>query len=102
MESTLEKAIAEDLGISEAEANRFINSFKKVLPQVLDREEDNRLILRNFGTFTKVEKGGRPSRKVGQPVQTDPLTGEVIRTAKYNGVKFKAGEGFVKTLNAQG
>lgn len=101
MESKLEKALAEDLGISEAEANRFVNSFKKVLPQVLDREEDNRLILRNFGTFTKVEKGGRPSRKVGQPVQFDEQ-GEVIRTAKYNGVKFKAGEGFVKTLNPQG
>ena len=101
MEKSLEIALAKDLGVSEAEANRFVNSFKRVLPQVLDSEEDNRLILRDFGTFTKVEKGGRPSRKVGQPVQTDPLTGEVIRTAKYNGVKFKAGKGFVEALNAE-
>lgn len=100
MEKSLEIALAKDLGISEAEANRFVNSFKRVLPQVLDSEEDNRLILRDFGTFTKVEKGGRPSRKVGQPVQFDEQ-GNVIRTAKYNGVKFKAGKGFVEALNAE-
>lgn len=74
--------MAKDAGISKAEAGKAINSLIDSVGEAV-KEEDGRITLLGFGTFSKVY------RKARQGV--NPATGEKITIEARHVVKFKPG-----------
>lgn len=75
--------MAKDAGISKAEAGKAINSLIDSVGEAV-KEEDGRITLLGFGTFSKVY------RKARQGV--NPATGEKITIEARHVVKFKPGK----------
>ena len=75
--------MAQDAGISKAVASNVLNSFLSNVTKAL-QEEDGRVTLVGFGTFSKVRREARTGR--------NPQTGEPINIEACNVVKFKPGK----------
>lgn len=75
--------MAKDASISKAEAGKAINSLIDSVGEAV-KEEDGRITLLGFGTFSKVY------RKARQGV--NPATGEKITIEARHVVKFKPGK----------
>lgn len=78
----LVEQIAEQTGMTKAEAERAVNSFINVVTSTLKGGEDVTLV--GFGTFTTSERAERQGR--------NPQTGETITIAARKVVKFKPGK----------
>lgn len=74
-------AIAEDAGISKAEAKKALDSFTGNVSKSLAK--GNRVSLVGFGTFSTTERSAREGR--------NPQTGKKIQIPAKTVAKFKAG-----------
>ncbi|WDN89943.1 DNA-binding protein HU-beta [Desulfosarcina sp. BuS5] len=75
--------MAQDAGISKVVASDALNSFLANVTKAL-QEDDGRVTLVGFGTFSKVRREARTGR--------NPQTGEPINIEACNVVKFKPGK----------
>lgn len=78
----LVEQIAEQTGMTKAEAERAVNAFINVVTSTLKGGEDVTLV--GFGTFTTGDRAERQGR--------NPQTGETITIAAKKVVKFKPGK----------
>ena len=74
--------IAEKSGLTKAEAEKALDAFTAVVPEVLKAGDDIRLV--GFGNFEVKTRGERTGR--------NPKTGEKITIAASKTVGFKAGK----------
>jgi len=75
--------MAKNVGISKAEAGKALNSLLNSVGEAV-KEEDGKITLPGFGTFSKVY------RKARQGV--NPATGEKMTIEARYAIKFKAGK----------
>lgn len=75
--------MANDAGISKAEAGKAINSLIDSIGEAI-KKEDGKITLPGFGTFSKVYRNARQG--------VNPATGEKITIKARHAVKFKAGK----------
>ena len=75
--------MANDAGITKAEAQTCLNSFIDGVTQAL-KKKDGKVTLVGFGSFLKSRRKARKGR--------NPQTGEEIKIKAGNVVKFKAGQ----------
>jgi DNA-binding protein HU-beta len=81
--------IAEKAEISKSEATSALNAFVDAVSSEL--KADNKVTLVGFGTFSISKRAAREGR--------NPQTGEPIKIAAKNVVKFKAGKELTDTVN---
>ena len=79
----LVEQMAKDAGISKAEAGKAINSLIGGIGEAI-KEENGRVTLPGFGTFSKVYRNARQG--------VNPATGEKITIEARYAVKFKPGK----------
>ena len=79
----LVEQMAKDAGISKAEAGKAINSLLDSIGEAI-KEENGRVTLLGFGTFSKVYRNARQG--------VNPATGEKITIEARHVVKFKPGK----------
>jgi len=82
-------AMAEDAGVTKADATRALESFVKNVTNALT--SDGKFGLVGFGTFSVVQRNARTGR--------NPQTGETITIKARKAVKFKAGKELVEKVN---
>ena len=82
--------IAKKMGVSKAEAERFINAYMDSIKEALMKEEEVRLI--GFGTFSVQEKEATTARNPRNP-------GEIIEVPAKKVVKFKLSKKLKELLN---
>lgn len=75
--------IAEDAGITKAQAGKALNSFMDCVATSL-KKKDGKVTLVGFGTFSKMRRKARKGR--------NPQTGEPIKIKACNVVKFRPGK----------
>ncbi|WP_255434198.1 HU family DNA-binding protein [Carboxylicivirga sp. M1479] len=85
----LVSAIAEEAGITKADAEKALNGFVKVTKETLAKKESIQLI--GFGTFSISERSARTGR--------NPQTGKEIQIAAKNVAKFKVGKALDESIN---
>ena len=85
----LVSAIAEEAGITKADAEKAINAFVETTKTTLAKKESIQLI--GFGTFSVSERSARTGR--------NPQTGKEIQIAAKNVAKFKAGKALDDSIN---
>lgn len=74
--------LAEKLGISKAQAEKFLNSFVEVVTDTLVAGDE--VNITGFGSFRKVTRSARNG--------VNPKTGERMQIPASNSVSFKAGK----------
>lgn len=89
MEKTVEKILADKLGISEAEADRIWNATEESLIEAI--KVDAELRLREFGTFNTHQ---RAAQQINHPV-----TGETYDVPPYKSLTFKASDKLLQAIN---
>jgi len=82
-------AVAEDSGLSKADAGRAVDSVFQSITTALKRGTDVRLV--GFGTFSVVNRAASEGR--------NPRTGEKIMIPASRQPKFKAGKGLKQSIN---
>ncbi len=82
-------AIADQAGISKADAGRAVDAFTQVIEDALKREETISLI--GFGTFSVRHRAARMGR--------NPQTGQEIQIKASRNPAFKAGKALKDALN---
>ncbi len=82
-------AVAEDSGLSKADAGRAVDSVFQSITSALRGGTDVRLV--GFGTFSVVNRAASEGR--------NPRTGERIRIPASRQPKFKAGKGLKQSVN---
>ncbi len=82
-------AVAEDSGLSKADAGRAVDSVFQSITSALKGGTDVRLV--GFGTFSVVNRAASEGR--------NPRTGERIRIPASRQPKFKAGKGLKQSVN---
>ena len=82
--------IAKKMGVSKAEAERFINAYMDSIKEALMKEEEVRLI--GFGTFSVQEKEATTARNPRNP-------GEIIEVPAKKVVKFKLSKKLKELFN---
>ncbi|WP_430812423.1 MULTISPECIES: HU family DNA-binding protein [unclassified Carboxylicivirga] len=82
-------AIAEEAGITKADAEKAVNAFVETTKKTLANKESIQLI--GFGTFSVSERAARTGR--------NPQTGKEIQIAAKNVVKFKPGKALDDSIN---
>lgn len=85
----LVSAIAEKSGLSNADAEKFVNAFVETTKETLGKAESIQLI--GFGTFSISERSARTGR--------NPQTGKEMQIAAKKVAKFKAGKALSEELN---
>ncbi|HHJ50175.1 MAG TPA: HU family DNA-binding protein [Phaeodactylibacter sp.] len=81
--------VAEEAGISKAEAAKAVDA---VLDGISDTLKDGgKVAILGFGTFSVTHRPAREGR--------NPATGETIKIAARNSVKFKAGKALNEKVN---
>ena len=75
--------IADDAGITKAQAAKSLNSFMDCVATSL-KKKDGKVTLVGFGTFSKMRRKARKGR--------NPQTGEPIKIKACNVVKFRPGK----------
>lgn len=83
------KQAALDANITQAEASTVVDSFLSSIGTAL--QQDGKLILRDFGTFSLLAQKERPGR--------NPHTGASLIVPAKNLVKFKVSEALKKIVN---
>jgi len=78
------EAIAEEAGISKSKAADALNATIETITKGLKAKKEGRVTITGFGTFSITR------RKARQGV--NPQTGQKIKIAASNAVKFKAGK----------
>ena len=81
--------IAEEAGLTKADANRAIDAFLETVKEAL--VEGNKVPLAGFGTFAISERSARDGR--------NPKTGEVVKIAARTAATFKAGSKLKDAVN---
>lgn len=84
-------AIAEDAGISKAAAKKALESFLTNVGETL--KKGDKISLVGFGSWSVSERAARDGR--------NPQTGQTIKIAAKNVVKFKAGSELEAAVNAK-
>ena len=87
--SELIDAIAAESGLTKADATKALNGFIKATSQAL--KSGDKLALTGFGSFSVAERPARDGR--------NPKSGEVIKIAAKNVIKFKAGSELTDNVN---
>lgn len=82
-------AMAEDAGITKAEAKKALESFLGNVEGAL--KKGDRVSLVGFGSWSVSKRAAREGR--------NPQTGKTIKIAAKNVVKFKAGSDLQKSVN---
>ncbi len=82
-------AVAEDSGLSKADAGRAVDSVFHSITSALKGGTDVRLV--GFGTFSVVNRAASEGR--------NPRTGEKIQIPASRQPKFKAGKGLKQSVN---
>ncbi|WP_262501818.1 MULTISPECIES: HU family DNA-binding protein [Psychroflexus] len=82
-------AMAEDAGISKADAKKALESFLGNVEGAL--KKGDRVSLVGFGSWSVSKRAAREGR--------NPQTGKTIKIAAKNVVKFKAGSDLQKSVN---
>ncbi|MBX7095731.1 MAG: HU family DNA-binding protein [Flavobacteriales bacterium] len=82
-------AIAAESGLSKADAKRALDGFVSATTKAL--KKGDRVALVGFGSFAISKRAARKGR--------NPKTGEEIKIAKKNVVKFKAGAELSEKVN---
>lgn len=82
-------AIAEEAGLSKADATKAVKAFGDVVTAELKKGEKVQLV--GFGTFEVSKRAERQGR--------NPLTGETMTIAASNVPKFKAGKALKDAIN---
>jgi DNA-binding protein HU-beta len=82
-------AIAAKANVLKVEAERMLNAFIDIVPEVLS--SGNEVMLVGFGTFTVSERAGRTGR--------NPRTGEALMIPAARLPKFKPGKAFKDKIN---
>jgi DNA-binding protein HU-beta len=85
----LVEMMAKDAGLSKAAANKALDSFIDSVKKAL-KKKDGKVTLVGFGTFSKVRRKARKGR--------NPRTGETIKIAASNTVKFTPGKSLKSAL----
>ena len=87
--SELIDAIAAESGLTKADATKALNGFIKATSSAL--KAGDKLALTGFGSFSVAERPARDGR--------NPKSGEVIKIAAKNVIKFKAGSELTDNVN---
>lgn len=82
-------AIAEEAGISKADAAKAVKAFTDVVVEEMKKGEKIQLV--GFGTFEVTERAAREGR--------NPLTGEKMQIKASKAPKFKAGKALKDAVN---
>jgi len=82
-------AVADDAGLTKADAARVIGSVFETIASNLSRNDEVRVT--GFGTFVVSKRAAREGR--------NPRTGEKIRIPASNQAKFKAGKALKDAIN---
>ena len=82
-------AMAEDAGVTKAEAKKALESFLENVEGALKKAD--RVSLVGFGSWSVSKRAAREGR--------NPQTGKTIKIAAKNVVKFKAGSDLQKSVN---
>lgn len=82
-------AMAEDAGVTKAEAKKALESFLGNVESALSKGD--RVSLVGFGSWSVSKRAAREGR--------NPQTGKTIKIAAKNVVKFKAGSDLQKAVN---
>ena len=82
-------AVADDAGLSKADAAKAVDSVFDTIAGSLKSGEEVRLV--GFGTFNVTRRAASTGR--------NPRTGEAIQIPASNQAKFKAGKGLKDALN---
>ena len=82
-------AIAEEAGITKADATKAVKAFTDVVTAELKKGEKISLV--GFGTFEVSERAAREGR--------NPATGETMKIAASKAPKFKAGKALKDAIN---
>jgi len=82
-------AVADESGLSKAEATRAIDSLFDIITGALAKGDEVRLV--GFGTFSSAERAATEGR--------NPRTGERIAISASRQAKFKPGKGLKDALN---
>jgi len=82
-------AIAAESGLTKADATKALNGFIKATSHAL--KSGDKLALTGFGSFSVSERPARDGR--------NPKSGEVIKIAAKNVIKFKAGSELTDNVN---
>lgn len=80
--------MAEDAGVTKSIASKILDSFIENV--VCELENDGKITLVGFGTFSIVKREARVGR--------NPQTGEKIQIKAKKTIKFKAGKGLAEKL----
>lgn len=86
----LVEAVAEDTGLTKADATRAIDSIFKTITQALSKGDKVPLV--GFGTFDVSKRAAREGR--------NPRTGATVQIAARNAVTFKPGSALKDAVNA--
>ena len=86
----LVKVVADETGLSEAQAGKAINSFLGAIQDGLAKNVE--VQISGFGSFKVVERAAREGR--------NPRTGEPMTIKASTQPKFKAGKGLKDSVNA--
>jgi DNA-binding protein HU-beta len=85
-------AMAEQAGISRADAKQALEAFISSVTGALKRGDEVRLV--GFGSFTPVRRPAGAAR--------NPRTGETVRKAASATARFRAGDSLKSALNGHG
>ena len=83
------ESIAEETGLSKADAERAVNAFTGAVTNALKGGDSVSIV--GFGTFSVSARAARTGR--------NPRTGEAIQIKASNAPKFKAGKGLKEAVN---
>ncbi len=87
--SELVSAIAENAGITKADASRALQALLETLTSTMSKGDS--VSLTGFGTFSVTERAARTGR--------NPSNGKALKIAAKKVAKFKAGKGLSQAVN---
>ncbi len=82
--------IADEAGLTQKDAGKFLDSFVSVVTETLKQGED--IVLVGFGQFVVTERAARPAR--------DFRTGKIMNIPASKVVKFKLGKGLRQAVKS--
>lgn len=83
------EAIAAKSGLTKADSARAVEAFQSVVTETL--KKGDKVTLTGFGVFSVSKRAARNGR--------NPRTGEVVKIAASNSVKFKTGSKLKEAVN---
>ena len=83
------EAIAAKSGLTKADSARAVDAFQSVVTETL--KKGDKVTLTGFGVFSVSKREARNGR--------NPRTGEVVKIAASNSVKFKTGSKLKEAIN---